>query len=111
MPIKIVGQNLSCFKQTVVKGSDIVPSILATVPETKHNKKANRVLQVLCDSGSEGNILFVREGTKRDIPFKERYVPQQCCTTNGTFKTTHVGKDELFSCVDAYVHSMVRTPH
>ena len=49
----------------------------------------------MCNSGSDGNLLFVREGTKSVIPYKERYAPQQWRTSNGTFKTTNVGKLKL----------------
>ena len=52
-------------------------------------------MRVLCDSGSDGNLLFIREGTKSIIPYKERCAPQQWRTSNGTFKTTNVGKLKL----------------
>ena len=45
----------------------------------------------MLDSGSDGDLLFVHEGSKVVIPYKERYAPQKWRTSNGTFKTTNVG--------------------
>ena len=39
-PIQTVEKTLETFKQSVVKGTGIVTSIVATVAESKHNKKA-----------------------------------------------------------------------
>ena len=61
----------------------------------------------MLDSESDGDLLFVHEGTKIDIPFKERYAPQKWRTSNGTFTITKVGKMKLIfpefsSFKDAY---------
>ena len=46
---------------------------------------------MLLDSGSNRDLVFVQEGTKPYIPFKERNAPQKWRTSNGTFTTTKVG--------------------
>ena len=46
---------------------------------------------MLLDSCVNGDLVFVQEGTKSYIPFKERYVPQKWRTSNGTFTTTKIG--------------------
>ena len=46
---------------------------------------------MLLDSGPDGDLVFVQEGTKLFIPFKERYAPQKWRTSNGIFTTTKIG--------------------
>ena len=62
------------------KGSDMKPS-------DKYN-----ALRVLLDSGSDGDLLFVKEGKRCMIPVKKRIAPQKWRTSNGTFETTDVGE-------------------
>ena len=47
------------------------------------------------DSGSDGDLLFMREGQHSIIPTKERFSPQKWKTSNGTFTTKNVGELEL----------------
>ena len=47
------------------------------------------------DSGSDGDLIFVKEGNKLYIPYKERTAPQKWRTSNGTFTTNKVGKMEV----------------
>ena len=61
-----------------------------------HNENRKpQELRVSLDSGSDGDLLFVHEGTKTYIPFKERYAPQKWRTSNGVFTTTKVGNMEV----------------
>jgi hypothetical protein len=94
VPIKIVENSVYSLQNKVVKGTGIVTSVPAIL-YTNNSKGAKRVLRVLLDSGANGDLLFVQEGTKCPIPFKERYKPQKWRTSNGTFETSKVGRVEL----------------
>ena len=50
----------------------------------------------MLDSGSDGDLLFVRSGTKECIPTRPRIAPQSWRTSNGTFTTNEVGDDLEF---------------
>ena len=85
VPIKIVDTN----KNKVVIGTGLATSVPAIL--ISHSEKKKRILCVLLDSGSDGDLVFVQEGTKSYIPFKERNAPQKWRTSNGIFTTTKVG--------------------
>jgi hypothetical protein len=53
---------------------------------------ANRVL---LDSGSSGDLLFLKKGASKDIPVIIRAIPQSWGTSNGTFVTDKVGDIEI----------------
>ena len=89
MPIKIVDSTYSNSKSKVVIGTGLATSVPALLNSHSENKK--RILLVLLDSGFDGDLVFVQEGTKLDIPFKERNTPQKWSTSNGIFTTTKVG--------------------
>jgi hypothetical protein len=52
---------------------------------------------VLLDTGSSGDLLFVRKGSQKYIyiPTLKRAVPHSWGTSNGTFKTKKVGEITL----------------
>ncbi len=52
-------------------------------------------LWVLLDTGSSGDLLFVRKGSQKYIPTLKRAVPQSWGTSNGTFRTKKVGEITL----------------
>ena len=52
-------------------------------------------MRVLLDSGSDGDLLFVKKGSRLKVPYKERYAAQTWRTSNGTVKTTNVAKLDL----------------
>ena len=99
MPIKIVQNDLQSFKTKVVKGNGIVTTIVAMFEDKNSKSKSRRhkykVLKVLLDSGSDGDLLFVQKGTDCIIPLKDRISPQKWRTSNGTFLTRSVGDLEL----------------
>jgi len=99
VPIKVVDLNHGSNLKTepVVKGKGLVTSVTGILPHSRNSRKTMCVLRILLDSGLNGNLLFVHKGTKIDMPFKERYVPQKWCTSNGTFTFTaaKVGKMKL----------------
>ena len=68
----------------------------------KHDKSAskklivkNKTIRVLLDSGSSGDLLFMKKGASKDIPVIKRAVPQSWGTSNGTFVTDKVGSVEI----------------
>ena len=50
-----------------------------------------KTIRVLLDTGSSGDLLFIRKGTQKYIPTMKRAVPQSWGTSNGTFQTKRVG--------------------
>ena len=54
-----------------------------------------KTIRVLLDTGSRGDLLFVRKGSQKYIPTVKRAVPQSWGTSNGTFKTKRVGEINL----------------
>ena len=61
----------------MVKGEGLVTSVLAVLTNSHSKNRKAQALRILLDSGSDGGLLFVREGTKTYIPFQERYAPQK----------------------------------
>jgi hypothetical protein len=49
----------------------------------------------LLDTGSSGDLLFIRKGSQKYIPTMKRAVPQSWGTSNGTFKMNKVGEVTL----------------
>jgi len=54
-----------------------------------------KTIRVLLDTGSSGDLLFVRKGSQKYIPTMKQAVPQSWGTSNGTFKTNKVGEATL----------------
>ena len=95
-PIKIV-ENLS-YTNKVVKGTGTCAAI-AAVPY-KHPKNIEGLppqvwWRSLLDSGSAGDLLFITKQQMKNIPTQKRYAAENWQTSNGTFKTTHVGNLEM----------------
>ncbi len=49
----------------------------------------------MLNTGSSGDLLFIRKGSKKYIPTMKRAVPQSWGTTNGTFQTKKVGTIDI----------------
>ena len=104
MPIKIVDKQTNDLKSKVVRGEGIRTAIAGIPMFTKSNKKsrrrksdknnkqqsAKRVWRVLLDSGSDGDLVFVRKGTS-EVSYTRRNAAQKWRTSNGTFETNKVG--------------------
>ena len=54
-----------------------------------------KTMRVLLDTGSSGDLLFVRKGSQKYIPTMKLAVPQLWGTSNGTFETNKVGEITL----------------
>ncbi len=50
----------------------------------------------MLDTGSSGDLLFIRKGSKKYIPTMKRAVPQSWSTSNGTFQIKKVGMVDIF---------------
>ncbi len=59
----------------------------------KHYKK--QIVQVLLDSGSDGDLVFVNKDKPMLLPYSKRLVPQSWNTSNGIFQTKHKARVEL----------------
>ncbi len=55
----------------------------------------NKTVRVLLDSGSSGDLLFMKKGSSKHISIVKRVVPQSWGTSNGTFITYKVGDIEI----------------
>jgi hypothetical protein len=59
----------------------------------KHYK--HKLVRVLLDSGSDGNLVFVNKDKPMLRPSSKRLVPQSWNTSNGVFQTKHKAEIEL----------------
>ncbi len=48
---------------------------------------SNKIIQVLLDSGSDGDLMFHEKGTPMHFPYLARQVPNSWYTSNGSFLT------------------------
>jgi hypothetical protein len=55
----------------------------------------NKTVRVILDSGSSGDLLFMKKGSSKCISIVKRVVPQSWGTSNGTFITDRVGNIEI----------------
>jgi hypothetical protein len=60
-------------------------------------KVKNKAIRVLLDSGSSGDLLFMKKGSSKRIFIVKQVVPQSWGTSNGTFITDRVGDIEISS--------------
>jgi hypothetical protein len=105
LPIKIVAKESHKLTKKICKGEGVCTSVVALpLFNKKRNSKFGRPYRVLLDSGSDGDIIFVRKDTKDNVPFKKRYSPQKWRTSNGTFVTNKVG-DDLDFCFPEFSES------
>jgi hypothetical protein len=58
-------------------------------------KVKNKTIRVLLDSGSSGDLLFMKKGSNKHVSIVKRVVPQSWGTSNGTFVTDKVGDSEI----------------
>jgi hypothetical protein len=69
----------------------------------------NKTIRVLLDSGSSGDLLFMKKGSSKCISVVKQVVPQLWGTSNGTFVTDKVVNIEI-SCVE-YVDTELSKVH
>ncbi len=54
-----------------------------------------KTIRVLLDTGSSGDLFFIRKGSQKYIPCTKRAAPQSWGTSNGTFQTKKVGEIDI----------------
>ena len=69
-----------------------------------------KTIRVLLDTGSSGDLLFIRKGSQKYIPTTKRAVPQSWGTSNGTFQTKKVGVIDIFFTEYSASKSVKLTP-
>jgi hypothetical protein len=62
---------------------------------TSPRKVKNKTIRVLLDSGSSGDLLFMKKGSSKRISVVKWVVPQSWGTSNSTFVTDRVGNIEI----------------
>jgi hypothetical protein len=55
----------------------------------------NKTIRDLLDSGSSGDLLFMKKGSNKCISIAKQVVPQSWGTSNGTFVTDKVGDIDI----------------
>ena len=91
--MKVVEQQHQSLQKKIVVGKGLVTTVVAMVQDKDSQKY--KALRILLDSGSDGDLLFVQEGTRNIVPTKRRISSQKSRTSSGTFKTTKVGELDL----------------
>lgn len=103
MPIKDVSKDwsgrrnqLAALKSQVVKGKGLTCVVVASFPtKSREGRWKNRVLRILLDSGSEGDLAFVPKGDLKNYSLTERAYPQQWGTSDSEFTTKYMADMEL----------------
>ena len=57
-----------------------------------NNTTDDKVVKILLDSGSSGDLMFLKKEQTKHIPYLKRQVPMSWQTSNGVFKTKRRGK-------------------
>ena len=74
-----------------MKGRGITTA-MAAIPQLRGKiESSKRVWTIIFDSGSDGDISFIKTSDKASIGMHNRLHPQKRKTSNGIFETTKVG--------------------
>ena len=79
------------------KGKVTAEVAVANYSQAQPHKSSNKatkekLIRVLLDSGSDGDLLFHEKGTHKHFPYLTRQVPCSWYTSNGVFQTKGRGK-------------------
>jgi hypothetical protein len=77
------------------QGVTAVMAVQVADKSRRSTKKSStkKLIRVLLDTGSDGDLLFHEKVTAKQFPYLTRQVPKTWCTSNGTFQTK--GKGDL----------------
>ena len=81
----------------MVKGRGISTAVSA-IPQLRSNKTVstkNKIWKVLLDSGSDGDIVFIKRSERHTLDVHKRLHPQKWKTSNGVFETNKVANLQL----------------
>ena len=62
---------------------------------TSNKQFTRKVIRVLLDSGSDGDLFFQKKGSNIHVPYLTRQVPLLWHTSNGIFRTSKVGQVDI----------------
>ncbi|MFM8588489.1 MAG: RNase H-like domain-containing protein [Bacteroidota bacterium] len=80
------------------QGVTAVMAVMTMDKQNHHSSKkvpVKKLVRVLLDSGSDGDLLFHKKGTDKQFPYLTRQVPKTWCTSNGNFQTKGKGDIQL----------------
>ena len=92
---KLITNPIKITKNPAPPTSDCqgkVTAVAAVMEEISKGKKSNKLIKVLLDSGSTGDLMFHKKGTKMRFPYSIRQVPLSWHTSNGVFLTKGRGE-------------------
>jgi hypothetical protein len=78
------------------QGVTVVMAVMVAENKSGHSSKKSptkKLVRVLLDTGSDGDLLFHQKGTTKQFPYLTRQVPKSWCMLNGTFQMK--GKGDL----------------
>jgi len=97
-PIKVVVKDSHTLGSSVKIGKGASTQVIGLpLFNRKRNNMPRRPYRVLLDSGSDGDILFVRKDTSDVVPTTKRIRPQKWKTSAGVFTTYDQGDQLEFS--------------
>ena len=79
-------------------GVTAVLAVMSAGSKVQHSSKKipkKKLIRVLLDSGSDGDLLFHKKGTPKHFPYLTRQVPKTWHTSNGDFQTKRKGDIQL----------------
>ena len=79
-------------------GVTAVLAVISAGSKVQHSSKKipkKKLIRVLLDSGSDGDLLFHKKGTPKHFPYLTRQVPKTWHTSNGDFQTKGKGDIQL----------------
>jgi hypothetical protein len=88
-------------KDPPVGKTTAIVALMRSRPKHSHHRQCNnkhykqKLVQVLLDSGSDGNLVFVEKDKPMLLPSSKRLVPQSWNTSNGMFQTKQKAEIEL----------------
>ena len=96
-------QHEKCGVTAIVAEIKAGPELRPTCNKNKYCKSKSsskkvpkqKIIRVLLDSGSDGDLLFQEKGKGKNYPYLTRQVPKSWCTSNGIFQTKGKGSLEV----------------
>jgi hypothetical protein len=91
-------KKLELNRTNLMLNSKNTSSVCAKTPDSSYSSGLyvkNKTIRVLLDSGSSGDLLFMKKGSSKHISVVKRVIPQSWGTSNRTFVTDKVGDIEI----------------
>jgi len=104
-------KRLNSKKRHLIRSLKCHDDLSKSVSNTSKRLIVKQKTMVLLDTGSSGDLLFLRKGSQKYIPTMKRAVPQPWGTSNGTIKTNKVGEVTLSFIEHSLSKSIHLTPN